>query len=405
MSSGKSQRVMDPIYGLIVFDGNETHKNLWADIDRTAWDLIGTPEFQRLRRIRQLGFSEFVFPGATHSRFSHSIGVFHNARRLLKVVEKQKGSLSEDRAFETCIAALLHDVGHGPFSHTFEKVQKKFGVGRKHEDWTAEIIQNETGKIFEILGPQNSKKIAQSLKRKDPADVYDSVVASQFDADRLDYLIRDRHNTGVGLGGFDLPWLLDSIRVGKIKTQHDPDDDIVEVDGLYLSEKGLVAAEGYLLARYHMYEQVYLHKTTRCLEAMLATLLTRTKQLVDEKGIKSLNPVADGVAAKFLSGEKLAASDYLHLNDNLILHLVQRLSDFDTHKNIKQLARRLMNRDLFKCIDLKRISRNWSQDDEQMRFKKFIQDYKNEHPDFEILKDYPKLSAYKLHGYDEPGAF
>lgn len=238
----KIQRVRDPIHGLIVFDMGER--------DQLAWRLINTKEFQRLRRIRQLGFSELVFPGATHTRFSHCVGAFHNARRLLGVIRTNVSTYDEDKAFTASIASLLHDLGHGPFSHTFEGVQRDRGQKRSHEEWTAEIVRkgSEINHLLTELDADFPARVAEVLIRKDPESIYDSIVSSQFDADRLDYLQRDRYMSGIGTGAFDFSWLLDCLAVGRI-TIGSPEGDYVEVDGLHLTHKGLQAAEGYLLGK------------------------------------------------------------------------------------------------------------------------------------------------------------
>ena len=228
----KTQRIRDPIHDLIVFRKDN-------DVDQLAWRLINTREFQRLRRIRQLGFSDFVFPGATHTRFSHCIGVFHTARQILDIVKRQVGSrkFSRRRARITAIAALLHDVGHGPFSHTFENVEKNMGSEVSHEERTAEIIRGDT-EIRQIIESEDAslvEAVATLLAQKDPVDIYSSVVSSQFDADRLDYLRRDRFMTGTGMAAIDFSWLLDGLRVGTITIQRPGESDYVEVDGFYLT--------------------------------------------------------------------------------------------------------------------------------------------------------------------------
>src|SRR5690242_10639752 len=148
----KTRRIRDPIHGLIVFD----EKN---DTDLLAWRLIQTPEFQRLRRIKQLGVSELIFPSATHTRFAHSIGVYHNARKLMGVIRREVGDteFDRDRARVILIAALLHDLGHGPFSHAFERARETLAHGRgrktieKHEKFTARLILAEDGDVRPVL--------------------------------------------------------------------------------------------------------------------------------------------------------------------------------------------------------------------------------------------------------------
>ncbi|MCE2392176.1 MAG: HD domain-containing protein, partial [Proteobacteria bacterium] len=126
MNSNNTQRLRDPVHGLIVFgNGTDEYQN---ETDRIAWRLLDTREFQRLRRIRQLGFSDLVYPGATHSRFAHSVGVYHTARNLVEVIRrKREGSHEEGLARVALLAALLHDVGHGPFSHVFEHAASELG--------------------------------------------------------------------------------------------------------------------------------------------------------------------------------------------------------------------------------------------------------------------------------------
>lgn len=222
----KTQRLRDPIHDLIVFDEND-------EVDRVAWELLNEPEFQRLRRIRQLGVSEFVYASATHTRFAHSVGVFHNARRLLKIIRREidlgrvSGAYDHDRAKATLMAALLHDIGHGPFSHAFEEARKfiaeihsKDSVGkiRKHEAFTADMIVADDSNIRGLLAKigVSADEVGDLLRAENPKDMYHSVVSSSFDADRLDYLQRDRYMTGTGAGAIDIGWLMDNVRVAEI---------------------------------------------------------------------------------------------------------------------------------------------------------------------------------------------
>lgn len=128
----KQQRIRDPVHGLITFNGSDPFEVL-------IWRLLNAAEFQRLRRIKQLGFSELVYPGATHTRFAHCVGVFHTARQLISHLERLLGSdFESEKAKVAVCAALLHDLGHGPFSHTFEGVEKANGRKKKHEQWTTD---------------------------------------------------------------------------------------------------------------------------------------------------------------------------------------------------------------------------------------------------------------------------
>jgi uncharacterized protein len=182
----KPRRIRDPIHDLIEFSTDE--------LDQLAWAILNCPEFQRLRRIKQLGFSELVFPGATHSRLAHSVGVFHTARQLSRLISDRLDDFNPDRATVAQAAALVHDLGHGPFSHSFEGALKKLDVKKRHEEWTVEIITGDT-KVAETLRTFSAgfdSEVAKLLASETPVDIYSSIVSSQFDADRLDYVRRDR---------------------------------------------------------------------------------------------------------------------------------------------------------------------------------------------------------------------
>lgn len=355
----KTQRLRDPVHGLITF-----RKGL--PLDELAWQLIDTPEFGRLRRIKQLGVSEFVYPGATHSRFIHSIGVFHVARQLLEVVKREiKNDIEafdETKAEVAVLAALLHDLGHGPFSHTFEGVQKDRGVSKKHEEWSSEIIADPNGKIRPILEKRRiglADEIANLLRRKNPTDVYDAIVSSSFDADRLDYLRRDKLMSGTGAGAIDFDWLLEHVRVRSINLDAPDgtgDDDAEKIPTFCIDIKALPAAEQFLLARYTLHEQVYFHKTTRCIEKMIAKLLAVVAELsiVDkdsdrniklETGLDENHPLI-----QFFSKKNPAVTDYLQLDDVILLAAFERMA-FANNQKIARLAVRLRNRDLYKTLD------------------------------------------------------
>jgi uncharacterized protein len=278
------ERIRDPIHNIIVFDDAGL-------VDEAVWKLLQTPDVQRLRRIKQLGVSEFVFPSASHSRFAHSVGVFHNARRLVQLIKREivlkrvEGEFNEERAKVALFAALLHDIGHGPFSHAFEEARKALASERqdkasakakirKHEVFTADMIEEESGEINQILGQSgvNAKDVADLIRAETPTDMYHSVVSSSFDADRLDYLIRDRYMTGTGAGAIDTEWLMDNVRVAAIDFSP-PDagggDQIFE-HSFCFGYKARDAAEDFLLARYRLYTNVYFHKTTRGIEHLVS---------------------------------------------------------------------------------------------------------------------------------------
>lgn len=351
----RTQRLRDPVHGLIVFEKEDALAQL-------AWQLINTPEFQRLRRIKQLGVSEFVFPSAVHSRFAHSIGVFHIARELVRIIERESdGSrpFDRNRADVATIAALLHDIGHGPFSHTFEGVQMSRGVRKRHEKWTADIIRSGDGAIRPLLEACRSgltEEVATLVAAEDPTDIYHAVVSSSFDADRLDYLRRDRLMTGTGAGAIDFDWLMEHVRVADIVIDA-PDsvagEDASTVAAFCLDPKALSAAEQFLLSRYTLHEQVYLHKTTRCIEAMIGELLRRLATVAEEPDTApartGLQP--NHVLLRFFAPDGDTLDNYLALDDLAIAGSLEKMQQGDDPA-MADLAGRLRERRLYKTLDI-----------------------------------------------------
>ncbi|MEM1348165.1 MAG: HD domain-containing protein, partial [Myxococcota bacterium] len=188
----------DPVHDIIAFDAMD-------EVERVLLDLIATSTFQRLRRIRQLGFAYLVYHGAEHSRFSHSLGVFHIARRTFESIRRLGFFPSEDDRLEVLCAALLHDIGHGPFSHAIEKV-----TGIHHETYTSLLIGDERSDVSRVLSAADSKLPGRLLPYFDVSLDFDparkalrDMVSSQLDADRQDYILRDGLATGVRIGVYD----------------------------------------------------------------------------------------------------------------------------------------------------------------------------------------------------------
>lgn len=342
MSLSWPKVIRDPVHNIIPF--NDT------SCDRLLLDLINTKEFQRLRRIKQLGMSHFVFPGADHSRFAHSIGVMQTARRFLDRIEDVCSNCpNDDQRTVVLVAALLHDVGHGPFSHAFEKI-----TGDKHEQRTLDIIRDSSTEIGERLATHNSE-LPERLTvffdedmeedQRDDADIpayLTQIVTSQLDADRFDYLLRDSHSTGTDYGRFDMSWLLQHLHV---------DDD---KGRFYLSHKALYAAESYVFARYHMYRSVYFHKTTRAAEVMLRLLFKRYKKQLGEcsgeQEQKAIVPDAPPACRRAFT-EKTALGEYLLLDDHTFTEFAKACTK-SSDAVLKQLADGLLNRRLFKATDV-----------------------------------------------------
>ena len=335
-----AKRIRDPIHGLIRFEAE-------SEVDQLAWQLLDAPEVQRLRAIKQLGFLHLVFPGATHTRFAHSIGVYSVARKLLDIIARQLGPADFDagRARVAALSALLHDVGHGPLSHVFEKAEHSvLGTG-VHERWSVRVITGDTA-VFSILEratPGLARQVADELSGKGPRDIYSAVVASHFDADRLDYLERDRQMTGLASASIDLTWLLDSLRV------EDLPDQWGGGAGLVLAPKGLRAAEEYLLARINLYRQIYLHKTSRGAELMMAALAGRLAGLITDGRAAAIG-LAAGHPLLAHFGGKASLASFLALDDEVLGGALADLEHSDDAQ-LAELASRLRRRRIYKCFD------------------------------------------------------
>lgn len=345
-----TSRLRDPIHGLIVFRKCDP-------MDALAWELIKTPEFQRLRRIRQLGVSEFVFPGATHTRFAHSIGVYHGARRLMEVIRREQGGeCDEGRARVALIAALLHDLGHGPFSHAFEGAREAIAESRgkegveKHEKYTAKLILAEEGGVRPVLDridPALAGQVADLIRADDPADIYHAVVSSSFDADRLDYLRRDRYMTGTGAGSIDYDWLMDNLATDFITVRQDNDE--IPIPTFVFKLKGRQAAEDFLLARYRLYTQVYLHKTTRGFEKLATALFQRVAKATEDG--KDLGLGSDHPLVRFLKPDGESLDDYRDLDDMVAWGAIERLRRCGDAE-VEAFAMRLWNREPLRALDI-----------------------------------------------------
>lgn len=285
------QRVRDPLHNLIEFRADH--------FETTMWRVIQSRPFQRLRRVKQLGFSELVYPGATHTRFAHSIGVFHTARQLVEVIKRHLGNTGFKRikADVALAASLLHDLGHGPFSHAFEDVGRRLGLKMaNHEALSDHLIRDsEVSNVLSELGSGFAADVADVVGSAGPKDIYGAVVSSQFDADRLDYMRRDRLMTGTHHGAIDFDWLLSNLQVGEVAFGVD-EESVGKVETFVLGPKATYAAESYLLGLFQLYPTVYFHKTTRGAEKLFSEVLFRTIDLAKkgkaaETGLPNTHPL------------------------------------------------------------------------------------------------------------------
>jgi hypothetical protein len=297
--------------------------------DKVIWDLIGTKEFQRLRRIRQLGTTFLTFHGAEHSRFNHSLGVYEIVRRIVDDVFQGRPEWDEDERLLSLCAALLHDLGHGPFSHSFEKV-----FHLDHEAFTQAIIlgNTEINRVLSQIGSDFPKKVTEVIAKTYPNKQVVSLISSQIDADRMDYLQRDAFYTGVSYGHFDMERILRLMR---------PREDQVVI-----KYSGMHAVEDYIMSRYQMYWQVYFHPVTRSAEVILTKILHRAKALYEDGYPFKCKP------KHFYSifSEKVTIEDYLKLDESIILFYFQEWQDEDD-PILSDLCKRFINRILFKYVE------------------------------------------------------
>jgi len=321
----------DPVHGLIELRGD----------DRPIAELLETRAMQRLRRIKQMGLAWLVYPGAEHSRFSHALGAFHVAQRVIKQLR-----LDGRVALDVKVAALVHDIGHGPFSHAWEHVFP----GSDHERWGARIVAEdaELRAALETLAPGLSASMTAFWHKTYKPAFARKLVSSQLDVDRLDYLLRDGHYSGAGYATYDLDWILHALAVEEVRTSDDDPRDLV-ID----YRRGMFAVEQYLFARSYMYAQVYHHKTVRAAEWMLIKLFVRYAQLARA----GAEPPGLPVAAQLARGAVLPVEDYLRLHDISVFHALDGWAgrgDGEPAADpvMRDLSRRLVDRRLFKTFDL-----------------------------------------------------
>jgi HD superfamily phosphohydrolase len=329
----------DPVHGLIPFDSAE---------DAIVVRLLGTPEVQRLRRIRQLGVASLAFPGAEHTRFVHAVGSAHVMKRLITRLRDVEGDLlpehrvSREIAREAVAAALLHDVGHGPLSHLFEDA---LPGAPPHEEWSTRIILDGDSEVSRILAAEDPRlpaRVAALVLGRHEYAYLARAVSGTVDVDRCDYLLRDAHATGVPYGRYDLDWLLRSLTFAKRgETNEAPP---LAIDGA----KGIVSLESFILARLFMFQQVYFHKAARAAEWMIRATLSRAAELL-QQGVQL--PEVPPAIASIATKRGAALRDYLELDDGVLfgaMHAWESAKD----RVLSDLARRIRSRSLFKTLEL-----------------------------------------------------
>ena len=291
----KKKIINDPVYGFIAIPGD------------LIYDLIQHPYFQRLRYIKQLGLSDLVYPGAHHTRFHHALGAMHLMGRVLKTLQQKGVEISDTEAEAAQVAILLHDIGHGPFSHALEETLLR---EVKHESISYLFMRELNARFNGALD-----LAIQFFRNSYPRKFFHQLVSSQLDIDRLDYLTRDSFFTGVMEGTIGVDRIVAMLNVHN--------------DELVVEEKGIYSIENFLHARRLMYWQVYLHKTALSGERMLVNIIRRAQNLVQ-------------------AGEPLPASDAL----TCLLKKGYRIEDFTNDKELLDLFGQLDDHDIWGAIKL-----------------------------------------------------
>lgn len=374
MSRKRSKFFRDPIHGYI-------------EVDKDFLPIIDSPFFQRLRRIKQLAFTDFVYHGAEHSRFGHCLGTFALASELaerLRIRDKTKKN-------EFRLAALLHDIGHPPCSHAFESILESVHNDRKHENYTEAVVRfTEIGDIIESLGLSKDTivKLIRGKYVEDPKSSYlNGLISSELDVDRLDFLLRDSYYCGVPYGKYDLPRLLLAIK---------KKSGIVVVE-----EKARHAAESFILARFWMYTQVYTHHTRRAFDIMLRAIFSR-------EIVRNLD---------YPSTSKRQIERLLNHDDLWLISQIKEIAKSKSeYKNEAIIAQRLLKREPIRRViekisymerDSERVDPDFSAIETLESFKEEIAKKAKADPSFmfvdEPWKDLPFESKYRQYGEEGEG--
>lgn len=324
MSLKRTRTYHDPLHGAIALDRQDS-------VEALLIALIDTPAFQRLRRIRQLGAASLTFHGAESSRFTHALGVMELTRRAFDLLVDRYPHIQPHRATVLC-AALLHDIGHGPFSHTAEEIFKTH-----HENWTQQIIR-ESPPIQALIAQHDAnltKSIESVYTHEHPIPLIWQLVSSQLDCDRLDYLMRDSYFTGASYGHLDLDRILRSL-------------DLDSAGNLLVSRKGQTAVEHYLLVRYFMYAQVYNHPKNLGATWILKQAFRRARECLIAENLD-----ADDTMLAWLHHptQALTLDQYLAADDIVFVYHLQR---WQHHHDalLADLCQRFIHRNLLKGWDV-----------------------------------------------------
>jgi HD superfamily phosphohydrolase len=365
------KRIQDSVHGLIEFAGRES----------LAVEALATPELQRLRHVRQLGLAHLVFPAAEHSRFAHAIGSAHVASRFARALRHASRDLlapglqvDGSVARDIVLAGLCHDLGHGPFSHAWERYamvdpnierwkrqlelpSRPWIDGRKmkwHEVITQACLLSEESKLrgyLEEVEQGLSDRVAAILGNHYYLAYISRLIASDVDVDRVDFVMRDAMMTGVAYGGYDLDWLVSTLTIGFYEDGA-TSGPVIGFD----AHKARRAVEHFLVAHSALYDTVYFHKSVQAAEVMVGKLLAEVGKSMKGVGArdqaKALGFNADGFSGLIdvIAGVEVGLGKVLELNDDLVWVFIDRLAKHSPDAVIKDLASRLRVRKLLRRL-------------------------------------------------------
>lgn len=385
--------IKDPVHGTLQFT---SHEDAWVK------PFIDSPNFQRLRHIKQLGLGDFIFPGAVHTRFNHCLGCSYVAGQIA-----QKIGLADEERQLVMIACLLHDIGHGPFSHAFEGIFHDKSI--RHEDWTPYFLADfSTDEFFAHYNKRNPaypltrekfKLIADMIMHQPVAkQVLADIVSSQLDADRLDYLLRDGHFCGVRYGEFDFRWMLHCMTIV----------DTPKGQRLGITHKGIGVVEHYLMARRLMTRNMYHGQKKLAFEALLVALLVNASEtLAQNPAFKSVQETRLGKFLMAANQFNLTKSDkqaflkahfaeYKELCDYDVFLLIKQLAALSDNSAAVQLAKRLQYRRMPKIIRIQESRVN----EIEKTLLSFQQKHANDFQDWQMMLIKTPHQAYS--GAEDP---
>ncbi|MGH1411602.1 MAG: HD domain-containing protein [Mycoplasma sp.] len=341
------------------------HKNIII-FDKKIRDIIDTIEFQRLRRITQLGLGSFLYPSATHTRFAHSLGAYEIMRKL--VTEYIGNDWTDYEKNLLMCTALLHDIGHGPLSHNFELISNQH-----HEDWTKKIILSKDTEIHHVIvknfGADFLNDIIKLINKEYENKAFCKLISSELDVDRLDYLLRDSYYTNTGYGELNLEWILRCLKYEK--------------SDLFITEKGIPSIENYLLARYFAYKQIYFHPKSLRTEQHFVQIITRLKDIVS-LDFKLKNDYH--LIEPLLNGKDIELNNYLKLDDFVFFTYINNLEE-ENDEVLKILVSTFKRHNFFVA---EKFNHKIYAEKSKLLKEKFGDNYK-----YFITKGIPEINFYK----------